>query len=103
MVWGETSKIGCGVSIYQRGQFTKKFVVCNYGKTGNLLRAEMYKTGNPCAKCPSNSVCSTKYQGLCEVRGDQVPLPVPSRPIVPIAPPNNNDIDIFRPSDATGM
>ena len=83
---------------------TNHLTIWTIPKIGACFHAlpEMYKTGNPCAKCPSNSVCSTKYQGLCEVRGDQVPLPVPSRPIVPIAPPNNNDIDIFRPSDATG-
>jgi len=101
IVWGETSKIGCGASIYRRGQFFKKFVVCNYGKGGNLLRASMYKTGNPCSECPGNTVCSQQYPGLCQSNGAAGQLPVIVPQISPNVPPTNA-LDQMRPSTPIG-
>ena len=69
MVWASTHKIGCGYTSYKRGRFVKKFIVCNYGKAGNLLRAPMYQVGRPCSKCSSNT-CSKNFPGLCTVSGE---------------------------------
>ena len=102
IVWGETSKIGCGASIYRKGQFFKKFVVCNYGKGGNLLRASMYKTGNPCSECPGNTVCSQQYPGLCQSNGAAGQLPVIVPQISPNVPPTNT-LDQMRPSTPIGI
>ena len=89
IVWGETTKIGCGATTYRKDSFFRKALVCNYGKAGNFIRTPMYKVGNPCSKCPSGSVCSSKYQGLCVFSGNQ-PLPIPNRPgVSPILPSNN--------------
>jgi len=89
IVWGETSKIGCGATTYRKDSFFRKALVCNYGKAGNFIRTPMYKVGNPCSKCPSGSVCSTRYQGLCVFSGNQ-PLPIPNRPGVSPSLPSNN-------------
>ena len=99
IVWGETTKIGCGATTYRKDSFFRKALVCNYGKAGNFIRTPMYKVGNPCSKCPSGSVCSTRYQGLCVFSGNQ-PLPIPNRPgVSPSLPSNNLPIN---PSTAQG-
>merc|ERR1711862_835038 len=74
IVWGETSKIGCGASIY--------------------------KTGNPCSECPGNTVCSQQYPGLCQSNGAAGQLPV----IVPEISSNvpTNTLDEMRPSTPLG-
>ena len=69
MVWAKTHKIGCGYSSYKRGRFFKKYLVCNYGEAGNLLRAPMYQVGRPASKCPSNNM-SKNFPGLCAVLGE---------------------------------
>ena len=76
-------------------------MVCNYGKGGNLLRASMYKTGNPCSECPGNTVCSQQYPGLCQSNGAAGQLPV----IVPEISSNvpTNTLDQMRPSTPLGI
>jgi len=69
IVWGETTKIGCGAITYKRDSFFRKSLVCNYGKAGNFINTPMYATGNPCSKCPGGSICSSQYQGLCVFSG----------------------------------
>ena len=87
MVWAKTSKIGCGSISWQEGRFIKQFLVCNYGPSGNFLRAPMYEIGQACSRCPSGTSCSN---GLCSgsssSSGPSASFPVinpptPSQPI----------------------
>ena len=87
IVWGETTKIGCGSATYKSGRFIKKYVVCNYGKAGNLLRAPMYEVGRPCSSCPSGTSCSRSYPGLCQAPVNNGPFPTPPAGTTP-RPPN---------------
>jgi len=65
MVWSESEEIGCA-SVYYKdtsSQFAySNLLVCNYGKAGNMLDGEMYKTGPACSACPSGYSCE---DGLC--------------------------------------
>ena len=38
MVWAKTDRLGCGYVSYKSGRFDKKYLVCNYGETGNFIR-----------------------------------------------------------------
>ena len=67
MVWGETTRVGCGVTAYRSGRFTARLYVCNYGKAGNILRRQVYKTGPACSSC----VAPPHLRGLC--RGPRYP------------------------------
>ncbi|CAB3372010.1 Hypothetical predicted protein [Cloeon dipterum] len=64
IVWADTSRIGCGRSIYNETKNGKvgetKLLVCNFGKAGNFINQPVYETGEPdCA------VFSNQYKGLC--------------------------------------
>ena len=66
-VWAETQYIGCGASFYSVSGLKKKyyaFLVCNYGPRGNLIKAPLYKKGEPCSACPNGTICE---DGLCAV------------------------------------
>lgn len=65
VVWAESHSIGCGYSFYNQGGLKKKLYVCNYGESGNILGASVYKIGKPCSACPRRTVCSNTYPGLC--------------------------------------
>uniref|UniRef100_A0A4V2H9D5 U39-Nephitoxin-Nsp1a_1 n=1 Tax=Nephila sp. SGP-2016 TaxID=1905176 RepID=A0A4V2H9D5_9ARAC len=54
----------------------KTYLVCNYGPAGNMMGGEMYKEGDTCSECPSNTCCGSScaqygiqpdYEGLCKV------------------------------------
>ena len=60
MVWAETYKIGCGFIMYNKGEWYKKILVCDYGPGGNVVGGEMYKIGEPGSLCKSgveNGLC----------------------------------------------
>jgi len=66
MVWGETTKVGCGLTTYNNsGNTVARLYVCNYGKGGNLIGGRMYDQGQSCTRCPAYSACSASYPGLC--------------------------------------
>ena len=65
MVWAKTSKLGCGHVSYEMGGFVKKYLVCNYGETGNFQGSPMYQIGKACSSCPSGTSCSGQNPGLC--------------------------------------
>ncbi|KAF8764846.1 CRISP/Allergen/PR-1-like [Argiope bruennichi] len=76
LAWAETWLIGCGEAVYKKDGENKSLLVCNYGPTGNIEGAEMYKEGEPCSDCPSGTCCCNKceesgvtsdYHGLCKV------------------------------------
>ncbi|XP_068225153.1 uncharacterized protein [Palaemon carinicauda] len=75
MVWGSTQYVGCGFIQYQDGSFTQNFHVCNYGAAGNFIGRSIYDIGRPCSKCPSGTVCSNIYPGLCSPTPDDSPAP----------------------------
>lgn len=90
MVWSKTDRIGCGSTEYQEGGFTHTYLVCNYGRSGNLLGAPMYTQGPACSACPSGTTCSPQGN-LCRAAGagssgpDIAPIP-PTRPSLPPVP-----------------
>ncbi|XP_023336492.1 cell wall protein PRY3 isoform X2 [Eurytemora carolleeae] len=65
LIWAETTKVGCGFTSYTSGQFVARLYVCNYGPGGNRIGGEMYRIGQSCTRCPSQSTCSFTYPGLC--------------------------------------
>lgn len=44
VVWGETTKIGCGYAEYPDGEWStnRQYLVCNYGPGANLPGAIVY-------------------------------------------------------------
>ncbi|XP_011300071.1 venom allergen 3 [Fopius arisanus] len=44
LVWGETTRIGCGLMRYKRGAMFTVHLVCNYGPAGNWLDEPIYQT-----------------------------------------------------------
>ncbi|XP_029730501.2 antigen 5 like allergen Cul n 1-like [Aedes albopictus] len=62
MVSDETSRIGCAMVSYKRGNYINKLFVCNYGLT-NIINHPVYVAGNVCSRC--NSGCNSQYPGLC--------------------------------------
>lgn len=70
MMWGTTTKVGCGFTTYTKGKFIARLYVCNYGKAGNMIGGSMYKIGNSCSSCPQGSSCSRDYPGLCTYNSD---------------------------------
>jgi len=65
MVWGATTRIGCGAILYRSKKFNVRLYTCNYGEAGNILRRKMYKVGAACEHCPCGTACSDQYPGLC--------------------------------------
>ena len=43
--------------------FTHTYLVCNYGRAGNVISTPMYTSGPACSACPQGSSCTS--QGLC--------------------------------------
>ena len=67
IVWGTTSKIGCGLisyydNVWQGSLPYKMYYVCNYGSAGNWLNSPIYSTGSAGTRCPSGT---TPVNGLC--------------------------------------
>ena len=79
MVWAKTDTVGCGATSWREGGFTKSFIVCNYGPSGNFRRARMYQVGQTCSRCPSGTACSS--DGLCSGGGSSTPAARPPRPV----------------------
>lgn len=44
LVWGKTTKVGCGIRIYFDGSMNRKYLVCNYGPAGNMKHESVYET-----------------------------------------------------------
>merc|ERR1711963_18681 len=65
MVWGSTTRIGCGSILYRSKKFNVRLYTCNYGEAGNILRRKMYNVGKSCSHCPCGTSCSDDYPGLC--------------------------------------
>ncbi len=67
MMWAKSQFLGCGHIVYPKGSNTNKYLVCNYGPAGNVVGKAMYQRGTACAKCPSDTTCTTKANetGLC--------------------------------------
>ncbi|CAK1598805.1 unnamed protein product [Parnassius mnemosyne] len=65
LVWGETSKVGCGFTFYyDRVRGYTKLYVCNYGPGGNVIGSKPYEKGYPA--CGTFGLAeSKKYSGLC--------------------------------------
>lgn len=95
MVWAKSFKIGCGYSTYRKRNFVKKYLVCNYGDAGNLLRTPIYNVGRPCSRCPAN-ICSRKFPGLCPVPGETGFQPLNSSFVQMVD--INPDVEVIRPS-----
>jgi hypothetical protein len=54
MVWGNSTKIGCGYINY--GAQNNHVLVCHYGprSLGNVDTQPVYLRGEPCSRCPSD-------------------------------------------------
>jgi len=63
VVWANTHKVGCGVTVFQDGRFISTYLVCNYGPAGNVRGEPIYTQGRACSACPSGTSCTS--QGLC--------------------------------------
>jgi len=44
LVWGSTTKLGCGAAKYKQGEFYLLHLVCNYGPSGNRIDDAVYST-----------------------------------------------------------
>lgn len=65
VVWGETTRVGCGLTHKQEeegGQFNIR-LVCNYKGAGNWVGERVYTAGDAASKCAKKSA---EYPGLCE-------------------------------------
>lgn len=65
LMWAHTNKVGCGATEFREGKWYSKLYTCDYGPVGNYIDGQVYKTGLPCTACPSGTICSTEYKGLC--------------------------------------
>lgn len=65
MLWWDTSRIGCGFTMFLEDGWWKKLYTCNYGPAGNIIFSQMYLRGAPCSACPDGTSCSLGYPGLC--------------------------------------
>ncbi|EYC11696.1 hypothetical protein Y032_0050g2051 [Ancylostoma ceylanicum] len=66
MVWGTTSKIGCGI---QNCPGVQTLVVCHYKDAGNVLTnppRQIYEVGQVCSHCPNGYSCDKDM--LCAKR-----------------------------------
>uniref|UniRef100_A0A4Q8KAQ4 U6-Nephitoxin-Nsp1b_2 n=1 Tax=Nephila sp. SGP-2016 TaxID=1905176 RepID=A0A4Q8KAQ4_9ARAC len=76
VVWATSWRVGCGKAVFKDTKWYKTYLVCNYGPAGNMMGGEMYKEGDTCSECPSNTCCGSScaqygiqsdYEGLCKV------------------------------------
>ncbi|KAF8764810.1 CRISP/Allergen/PR-1 like protein [Argiope bruennichi] len=73
LIWSQSWRVGCGFTVFKTGLNYRRFYVCNYGPTGNIRDAPVYKEGNACSACPINSCCgqscksAMEYPGLCKM------------------------------------
>ena len=65
---------------------------CNYGPGGNFIRGEMYKAGQACSKCPSETSCSKDFPGLCALPSNSTTSVLPKSAPAPV-----NTIKTSRP------
>jgi len=69
VVWGKTSKVGCGFIAWKSGlqsdaQYPyRQAFVCNYWVAGNFMGAPLYIEGTAASQCPSGTVAD---DGLCK-------------------------------------
>ncbi|GFY63566.1 hypothetical protein TNIN_46311 [Trichonephila inaurata madagascariensis] len=75
VVWATSWRVGCGKAVFKDKKWYKTYLVCNYGPAGNMMGGEMYKEGETCSECPSNTCCGAScaqygiqsdYEGLCK-------------------------------------
>ncbi|XP_063994833.1 venom allergen 5-like [Diachasmimorpha longicaudata] len=45
MVWGKTTKVGCGVIRHPHNGMFRTYLVCNYADRGNIAEQPIYETG----------------------------------------------------------
>ncbi|XP_037092574.1 CRISP/Allergen/PR-1-like [Pollicipes pollicipes] len=86
MVWAETTRIGCGYTLYKEGPWWTKLYVCNYGAAGNFQRGQMYERGAACSNCPSGTTCSREFPGIC-TEDATLPATTPAAMVRPTARP----------------
>ncbi|XP_023245914.1 venom allergen 5-like, partial [Copidosoma floridanum] len=43
LVWANSDRLGCGSRNYDDGKYKWKYIVCNYGPTGNWIRQSVYQ------------------------------------------------------------
>ncbi|XP_054724749.1 CRISP/Allergen/PR-1-like [Uloborus diversus] len=85
MIWADTWRLGCGFVAFSLGNGYRHFFVCNYGPAGNIYGKDLYKKGEPCSKCPSNTCCGKKckptgYAGLCRMTNpNEAPVYKPTK------------------------
>lgn len=65
VVWGKTSKVGCGfVAWKSTDQYPyRQAFICNYWVAGNFMGAPLYIEGAAASQCPSGTVAD---DGLCK-------------------------------------
>lgn len=61
LVWGKTTLVGCGRILKEKNHMS---IICNYGVSGNLLGANVYKFGAAASECGSLAPGS-EYKSLC--------------------------------------
>ncbi|XP_064455893.1 uncharacterized protein LOC135366636 [Ornithodoros turicata] len=65
VVWAKTQYVGCGLLVYNKGNFVERLYTCNYGPAGNYLTESVYDDkGASCSKCPGDAPCD-KSSSLC--------------------------------------
>ncbi|KAF6208644.1 hypothetical protein GE061_017102 [Apolygus lucorum] len=77
MMWGETTRMGCGyIKCWRFFDKTKEIVntfvlACNYAP-GDEEKKKIYEKGDACSGCPSDTQCKSKsiYPKLCAAAGD---------------------------------
>ncbi|XP_063824216.1 venom allergen 5-like isoform X2 [Ostrinia nubilalis] len=71
MVWSDTTYVGCAMSRWQDGKYTRYFVVCNYGPPGNYLNKFPYESSG---KGSQKLTCSVGKDKCNKLRyGDSCP------------------------------
>lgn len=66
LVWATTTHIGCARAIDRSSKYGYIIhLTCNYGPSGNIMRASIYIKGGACSQCPSGASCNAKYPALC--------------------------------------
>ncbi|XP_028130822.1 venom allergen 3 [Diabrotica virgifera virgifera] len=62
--WADTTKVGCGLTFYDSGNWNNWFVACNYAPGGNINTQSVYKVGKPASECGASGV-NSNYPDLC--------------------------------------
>ncbi|KAK7861665.1 hypothetical protein R5R35_005347 [Gryllus longicercus] len=90
LVWAKTQYVGCAsvtfVDVVRKKRFWVNRLVCNYGPSGNIIDASVYKVGRPCSKCPPGTSCHPQWGGLCAT-----PQQLAEPPVLPV--------DFLEPAD----